>query len=85
MSQPVGKLSAYAPPQLQALSPHDVIRKLMRELSGPLGATKAERVTAAASAMRNVLARLPAAERDEAVATLLDGNSRWILRSSWSP
>jgi len=57
----------YTPPTITSLDPHDVIRKLMRELSGPLGATPDERGAHAAAAIRNVLERLPAEERDEAI------------------
>jgi hypothetical protein len=58
----------YTPPTITLLDSHDVIRKLMHELSGPLGATSDERAANAAAAIRNVLERLPAEERDEAIA-----------------
>ena len=57
----------YEAPTIREIDPHKVIRKLMAELTGPLGDTREERLKNAASAILNVLERLPADERAEAL------------------
>jgi hypothetical protein len=57
-------------PKLGEIDPHEMIRKLVAELTGPLGDTRDERLANAASAIQNVLERLPADERDAAIEQL---------------
>ena len=67
------------------LDPHEVIRKLMHELTGPLGETTDERIANAAAAINNVLERLPTEERDGALAEVVGGSGRWVKKAAWSP
>lgn len=76
-------LLPYTAPDLRQIDPHEVIRKLMAELTGPLGKTREERLKNAASAIQNVLERLPAEERDDAAFAAVGDDGRWVLQSAW--
>jgi hypothetical protein len=78
-----GDKRAYAAPTIRAIDPHEVIRKLMAQLTGPLGATREERAINAADQIRGVLERLPADERDDAIRGAIGPDSRWILQAKW--
>lgn len=76
----------YNAPQLRQLDPHEVIHKLMAQLTGPLGKTSEERVANAAEQIRGVLERLPAEERDEAIHCVIGARgSNWVKKAHWSP
>jgi len=75
----------YEPPTIREIDPHEVIRKLMAQLIGPLGNTTEERIANAAEQITGVLERLPEGERDDAIHAVVKARGRWVRRSSWSP
>lgn len=82
---PTGRGKPYKAPALTQLDPHDVIRKLTHALTGPLGDTREQRLKNAASAIQNVLERLPAEERDDAIFEVVEAGGRWVRKCSWAP
>jgi hypothetical protein len=73
----------YRGPTMVELDPHEVIHKLMAQITGPLGATTEERIANAAEQIRGVLERLPEDERDEAIHEVVKSRGRWVKRAAW--